>query len=215
MDTEGRFTYRDDMVKRIRDALASYPPLHALLEQDKKYRPHVRRFAVAVEQGFHRACLSRCLEFSVRAHVELEEFQIMYQSAAYSVLANLDCSSLINQEIGSFHLARLSWAHIVLRGLLPPEPKEVTDFLCNALVDPESLARLSPEHLNPLADRALREEYRDRERSVLPEAISSEYVCNSCGENRTKFRTVQKRRVDEAPSLLIRCVRCGHRWTLG
>jgi len=72
----------------------------------------------------------------------------------------------------------------------------------------------TPSHiLCPTIMQKERDIVEQRSNQHIEINVSSLYKCSKCGMRRTTYDEYQTRSSDEAPTLAIRCINCGHAWT--
>ncbi len=75
------------------------------------------------------------------------------------------------------------------------------------------LILLTEEELDPSWMASARQDIKERSNIHIEEKIETHYICGNCKCNKTKVRSVQTRSSDEPPTIFVKCVECGHKWT--
>lgn len=84
--------------------------------------------------------------------------------------------------------------------------------LMSGVIDPRNVAYMSSYEMNPEASKKERNDIAIRKSVVGATKVSRSYRCKKCGGNETKLMEYSARGIDEAMTISVECVNCGHSW---
>lgn len=146
-----------------------------------------------MEIGIYNWCIKYSTDYDIVKSWKNPKFMNLYVEKARSVVSNIDPNSYI-QNIELI--------------------KRVKDkeFL------PHELAEMKPENVFP--DR-----WRDAVESLMrkyenayenkAQAMTNMFTCSKCKKKECTFYEMQTRSADEACTIFVRCINCGHSWRQG
>jgi DNA-directed RNA polymerase subunit M/transcription elongation factor TFIIS len=97
--------------------------------------------------------------------------------------------------------------------MLRAECGELYNALVTGRVRAIDVAQTPSHILCPSVMQKERDIVEQRSNQHIEINVSSLYKCSKCGMRRTTYDEYQTRSSDEAPTLAIRCINCGHAWT--
>jgi DNA-directed RNA polymerase subunit M/transcription elongation factor TFIIS len=81
--------------------------------------------------------------------------------------------------------------------------------------DSFQLPTMSPQHVHPVVWKDAMDKKITRDEYVMndkPEAMTEDFKCRKCKNNKCVFKELQLRSADEPMTLFITCLNCGNRW---
>ncbi|MEM3063454.1 MAG: hypothetical protein QW303_07925, partial [Nitrososphaerota archaeon] len=90
----------------------------------------------------------------------------------------------------------------------------VLDLIKEKKIDPEKIADLNPQELNPKVNKKYLEELYIRSQQHVTVKYVTRHRCSQCGERKTQEYEKNSRRGDEGGTLFITCLCCGHHWRI-
>lgn len=146
-----------------------------------------------MEIGIYNWCISECLKRRVVKNWANPKFSRLYAEKARSVLTNIDSGSYVENT-----------------GLI--ERLKEKEFC------PHDVAFMRPENTHPErwsnSVSALMKKYENAyEQKAV--AMTDMFKCGKCKKRECTFFELQCRSGDEATTIFIKCVNCGHSWRQG
>jgi DNA-directed RNA polymerase subunit M/transcription elongation factor TFIIS len=90
------------------------------------------------------------------------------------------------------------------------ESKQLLKSLQNNTVDPERLAYMKPEELNPEKYEQIIKKRELEEFKKNNGASSDAFTCSKCKKSKCKIEQKQTRAGDEPPTTFVTCLECNH-----
>lgn len=145
-----------------------------------------------LERGVFNWTINFCEEKNIVLNWQNEKFKIVYVDKSRSVVCNLNQNSYLNND----------------RLLVRMQESEFGPY------DLPFMARenVFPERWSKYIDGKIK-----RDSLVLnekPQAMTNEFRCGKCHKRECVYIERQTRSGDEATSLFICCLGCGHRWKI-
>jgi DNA-directed RNA polymerase subunit M/transcription elongation factor TFIIS len=88
--------------------------------------------------------------------------------------------------------------------------KHLIKILQNKTIDPEKLAYMKPEELNPDKYEQIIKKRELEEYKKNNGASSDAFTCSKCKKSRCKIEQKQTRAGDEPPTTFVTCLECNH-----
>ena len=92
-------------------------------------------------------------------------------------------------------------------------------FLINAIkddkVDPEKVAYMSPEELDPEKFEGIIKKRELKEYNNNKTVGTDIFKCSKCGKSNSEIEQKQTRSADEPPTTFVKCLECGHKYKFG
>lgn len=77
-----------------------------------------------------------------------------------------------------------------------------------------NIGALSPQYLNPNANKKIRDEIASRNAVDIEYKVSDRHTCRKCKQARTTIRDYQARGSDEPRTIVAECLSCGFKWNI-
>lgn len=92
---------------------------------------------------------------------------------------------------------------------------ELIQSIKSKKIDPNTVAILSPQELNPEKYEKIQKKKDLEEFNKNNQATTDIFKCSKCGHRKCKVTEKQTRAADEPATTFVECQECGHVWTLG
>lgn len=146
-----------------------------------------------IEIGIYNWTIAKCDERKIVKNWKSPRFVAVYTEKARSVVNNLDKNSYIQND-------------------------KLLDRLNEKEFLPHELATMKPENVFPSRWRDVVENYiKKTEHSYEKKAMAMTdmFKCSKCKRRECTYTELQTRGGDEATTIFVRCVNCGHSWKMG
>lgn len=151
------------------------------------------KMAKDIEVGIYNWCIEYASKKEIVKTWRNPKFMNMYVEKSRSIVTNLDKGSYIQNE-------------------------KLVDRIKEKEFMPHELAFMNPENIFPErwreAVESLMKKYQNAyENKAQP--MTNMFKCSKCKKRECTFYELQTRSADEACTIFIRCVNCGHSWRQG
>jgi DNA-directed RNA polymerase subunit M/transcription elongation factor TFIIS len=147
-----------------------------------------------MERSCFNANIESCTADGIYLSVSDPTYVARYSAICYRVISNAD-----PDVVGDSHLI-----------------DAIVNFMEHGAVagaiNPADVAQMLSMDLCPSANKAVRDAIAERKNQKTTKKVSTKYVCKKCGSNSTIPLEFQGRSADEASTISIKCVYCGHIW---
>ena len=90
------------------------------------------------------------------------------------------------------------------------DSKYLLNALNNKIINPENLASMQPDELNPDKYESIKRKKAIEENKINNSGSSDAFTCTKCKKSKCKIEQKQTRSGDEPPTTFVTCLECNH-----
>jgi DNA-directed RNA polymerase subunit M/transcription elongation factor TFIIS len=138
-----------------------------------------------------------------------------------------DISEIIEASISKYskEYAELNNTPYLLEQIYETKSSEIialiskSKYLINAIkdssIDPEKIAFMSPEELDPEKYESIIKKRQLKEYNCTKTVGTDIFKCSKCGKSNSKIEQKQTRSADEPPTTFVNCLECNNKYKIG